>query len=519
MNPGIDPYNLQIGTQIYVCDGASQPAAGGDHLGDEMGQSAAGTMNCNQTVAHTIKSGDSLWLIAQAHGTTVESIMAMNPGIDPYNLRVGTQIYVCDNMMTPSTGAGTDHLGGEMEHTMPDEGMGGSYGQAGQMATGGTMAGSQGQEGQSQTSQPMNGGMAAWDWCQNGQMMPSGTMAGSQPQTGQPMTDGMMEETYDQTGQPMTGGAMSENYDQNGQVASDEYEQPTTGSFGQGMMEGNMGEGEGQFSPVEDLPPTQIAPLPTQEEFPEANGEVWTQPIPERYVPEDMVPGYPEWAAGMMGGSGTAGTTGMTGGAGPMGSIGMTGGTGTMGPIGMTGGTGTTCNTEIQSLNTRMREVWAQHLYWIRMLMVSILGRLDDQRPVTSRVLQSPTDIMAVFAVYYPASDTRQIGQLLTNHVQDGASLATALRDGNRKRAEELNRNLYANSSQLADTLSDLNPYYNRKRLKDMLSTNIDRSNRQTVNRLAGNYVQDVKEFDKAEKEMMDLADYLSEGIFQQFYN
>ena len=265
-----------------------------------------------------------------------------------------------------------------------------------------------------------------------------------------------------------------------------------------------MGEGEGQFSPVEDLPPTQIVPLPTQEEFPEANGEVWTQPIPERYVPEDMVPGYPEWAAGMMGG------------AGPMGTIGMTGGTG---PIGMTGGTGTTCNTEIQSLNTRMREVWAQHLYWIRMLMVSILGRLDDQRPVTSRVLQSPTDIMAVFAVYYPASDTRQIGQLLTNHVQDGASLVTALRDGNRKRAEELNRNLYANSGQLADTLSDLNPYYNRKRLKDMLSTTIDRSNRQTVNRLAGNYVQDVKEFDKAEKEMMDLADYLSEGIFQQFYN
>ena len=166
-----------------------------------------------------------------------------------------------------------------------------------------------------------------------------------------------------------------------------------------------------------------------------------------------------------------------------------------------------------------MREAWTQNLYWIRMLMISILDRTEDQRSVTSNALQTPDGITAVFAVFYPSADTNQIGRLLTNHVQDGAALATALRDGNRTRAEELNRNLFSNGGQLATALSNLNPYYNRDRLRDMLSRQIDRGNRQTVNRLAKNYTQDAKEFEKAKQETIDLADYLTEGIFQQFYN
>ncbi|MGO0121646.1 SPOCS domain-containing protein [Desulfothermobacter acidiphilus] len=48
----------------------------------------------DRLVAYTINQGDTLYLLAQRFGTTVEAIMACNPGLDPYNLQVGQVIYL-----------------------------------------------------------------------------------------------------------------------------------------------------------------------------------------------------------------------------------------------------------------------------------------------------------------------------------------------------------------------------------------------------------------------------------------
>ncbi|WP_349670107.1 LysM domain-containing protein, partial [Lacrimispora sp.] len=44
--------------------------------------------------SYTIQSGDTLWLISRRHYTTVEAIMAANPGINPGNLQVGQMICI-----------------------------------------------------------------------------------------------------------------------------------------------------------------------------------------------------------------------------------------------------------------------------------------------------------------------------------------------------------------------------------------------------------------------------------------
>lgn len=62
-------------------------------------------MNCQQTGTHTIKPGDSFYLIARRYQMTVPQLMEMNPGMDPYNLQVGTQVMVCmDQTMMPEPG-------------------------------------------------------------------------------------------------------------------------------------------------------------------------------------------------------------------------------------------------------------------------------------------------------------------------------------------------------------------------------------------------------------------------------
>ena len=41
------------------------------------------------TFAHTIRFHETLWQIAQRYNMNVNAILAVNPGLNPYNLRIG----------------------------------------------------------------------------------------------------------------------------------------------------------------------------------------------------------------------------------------------------------------------------------------------------------------------------------------------------------------------------------------------------------------------------------------------
>lgn len=46
-------------------------------------------------ITHTIKEGDTLYLLARRYQTTVPAITLMNPGVNPYNLQIGTKLKIC----------------------------------------------------------------------------------------------------------------------------------------------------------------------------------------------------------------------------------------------------------------------------------------------------------------------------------------------------------------------------------------------------------------------------------------
>lgn len=70
-NPGVNANNLKVGEELNVPGGAS-----------------------SATTKYTIKSGDTLFSIAQSHGISVEAIEAANPGIKPSALKVGQVINI-----------------------------------------------------------------------------------------------------------------------------------------------------------------------------------------------------------------------------------------------------------------------------------------------------------------------------------------------------------------------------------------------------------------------------------------
>ncbi|MBE3580654.1 MAG: LysM peptidoglycan-binding domain-containing protein [Thermoanaerobacteraceae bacterium] len=83
-NPGIDPEALLIGQQICV------PAA------PPPGVCPRGTF------AYTIQAGDTFFRLAQRFGTTVEAIQEANPFVDPLNLQVGQLICIPTRQRCPA---------------------------------------------------------------------------------------------------------------------------------------------------------------------------------------------------------------------------------------------------------------------------------------------------------------------------------------------------------------------------------------------------------------------------------
>ncbi len=54
-------------------------------------------MNYTNPILHTIRSEDTLYNLAIMYCTTVQNIIDTNLALDPYNLRVGQQIYIYPN--------------------------------------------------------------------------------------------------------------------------------------------------------------------------------------------------------------------------------------------------------------------------------------------------------------------------------------------------------------------------------------------------------------------------------------
>jgi hypothetical protein len=171
------------------------------------------------------------------------------------------------------------------------------------------------------------------------------------------------------------------------------------------------------------------------------------------------------------------------------------------------------CKNKRAELRESMRVVWLQHVYWTRMLLISIAERLDDEADVTARLLQNPADIADVFARFF-SYHVCEVEALLTEHLQIGAELITALRDGS-SNADELDKSWYINAEKMAKALNRMNPCYNFYDWKQMLFTHLDLTKEEVAARLAKKYKKDIAAFDAVEKEAILMADMLSCGIIE----
>lgn len=171
------------------------------------------------------------------------------------------------------------------------------------------------------------------------------------------------------------------------------------------------------------------------------------------------------------------------------------------------------------NLMEQMNLVWLEHILWTRMLLISIASNLQDLDATQTRLLQNPKDTANIFKKYYGNNTADTIQKLLTEHLVIGKNLIVALKNNDEKLAKELNNKWYKNADEMAIAFSSINPFYPREQLRQMLYKHLSLTTDEINARLKKDFSADIKAYDMVQKEILDMANFFSNGIVRQFPN
>lgn len=172
---------------------------------------------------------------------------------------------------------------------------------------------------------------------------------------------------------------------------------------------------------------------------------------------------------------------------------------------------------QIFLINT-FRKLWEQHIMWTRSFIISTAAELGDLEYVTERLLRNPTDFANVLRNYYGAENAKRFETLLRDHLQIAASIVNNAKKGNKEGVVEDRKKWYKNADEIAIFLSEINPFWSMRKFRTLLYSHLKMTEDEAVFRLNNKYPLDIMIYDSIQAEAMKMADFMSYGIMNQFF-
>jgi hypothetical protein len=170
-----------------------------------------------------------------------------------------------------------------------------------------------------------------------------------------------------------------------------------------------------------------------------------------------------------------------------------------------------------QTLSNHMRLLWEQHVYWTRMLILSMAFGLPDTEFVANRLLRNPKDFEAALRPFYGEDIAAKFAELFTSHLTIAAELVKAAMAGNSDAAADAEKRWYANADQIAAFFGSLNPYWSAQEWQKMLYDHLAMTKTEAVDILTQGYMNSIGTFENIEQQAMVMADTMTRGIVKQF--
>lgn len=163
-------------------------------------------------------------------------------------------------------------------------------------------------------------------------------------------------------------------------------------------------------------------------------------------------------------------------------------------------------------LRDAMRLAWLANIYWTRMYLMSVDANTADQQEVFERMLQTADEIVDVFAPYLPTSITRQLQNLLMEHMELTGQLIRILKTGQTADYDSLIKDWYGNANQIATLLSNQNPYFESREIRNLLLNHLDMTREEIEYQINEDYGRSIDTFRDILNQVLEMADFFGNG-------
>ena len=170
------------------------------------------------------------------------------------------------------------------------------------------------------------------------------------------------------------------------------------------------------------------------------------------------------------------------------------------------------------ALHDEMRRLWEDHITWTRLFIVSASADLPDRQATTERLLRNQQDLGDAIKPFYGRAAGERLSSLLTEHILVAADLLGAAKAGDQAAVERHSRVWYRNGNQIADFLHKANPrHWARAEMRTMMRDHLDLTLAEAVAHLTQDHRADIRAYDRIHRQILSMADMLSDGIAAQF--
>jgi hypothetical protein len=165
-----------------------------------------------------------------------------------------------------------------------------------------------------------------------------------------------------------------------------------------------------------------------------------------------------------------------------------------------------------------MRKLWEDHVTWTRLAIVSYISELPDLQATEARLLKNQVDIGNAIKPFYGKKAGAKLTSLLKQHILGAVDLMAAAKSGDQAAVAKASSAWNANGRQIADLLHSANPAaWPAKEMRSMMQVHLNQTLKEAVDRLGGNHVAEVRDYDAIHTHILEMADMLSAGIIKQF--
>lgn len=167
-----------------------------------------------------------------------------------------------------------------------------------------------------------------------------------------------------------------------------------------------------------------------------------------------------------------------------------------------------------------VRKLWEDHVTWTRVYIIAALADLPEAEAATQRLLQNQTDLGDAIKPFYGEEAGAKLTSLLREHILIAADLLAAAKAGDDTGFEDAHARWYENAEDIAVFLNTANPdYWALDEMHTMMKEHLDLTLEEASARLNQDWAADVAAYDKVHREILHMADMVSEGIIRQFPN